>query len=126
MGTMKGYLINENGTHHVINFEDNLATLQRIVGGTITITRRGVGAEQREFLIVCDDEGLLKERKVTAMHVPFEPALWGNLLIVNKGDSEDFKSLTSEDVDYIQEWITDAYVFGLDGKLSDTRMVLMI
>lgn len=97
---MKGYIIKEDGTHHAIDFEDELHVLQKLIGGLIDITRRPIGDDGKEYLIVCDDEGLMKGCNITATQ-GYEPALVGTLLVVNKGDSEDFASLSDEDITYI-------------------------
>lgn len=46
---------------HVTNVSDKLETLQKTVGGYIeTVTYRGLMRPEDEFVIVCDEEGILK------------------------------------------------------------------
>lgn len=111
---MKGYVIRENGEHKPIDFENTLDCLHDVIGGLIDITRRNIGEEGKEYLIVCDDEGLLKECKITAIR-DGKPALVGNLLIVNQGDVEDFSSLTEDDVTYIRNSVSVVLTNGPDG-----------
>jgi len=46
---------------HVTNVSDKLETLQKTVGGYIeTVTYRSLMRPEDEFVIVCDEEGILK------------------------------------------------------------------
>lgn len=50
---------------HVTNISDTLENLQRTVGGyieTVTITAE-VNGERKRFVIVCDEEGRLKDKE---------------------------------------------------------------
>ena len=47
---------------HVTNVSDKLETLQKTVGGYIeTVTWPALMRKQDEFVVVCDEEGLLKD-----------------------------------------------------------------
>lgn len=101
--TTKGliaYRISEDGSHGPLIIEDNLDALQKAVGGYIDVVIRRIGAEGREYTIVCDDEGALRGREVTAVLRNY-PALVGDLLILRNGVRKDFDSLTDDDLDYI-------------------------
>lgn len=97
---MKAVLIREFEEPKVIELTGKSGELQEIIGGWIDIVRRRIGASNTDYLIVCDDEGILKGRSITAK-LDGEPALVGDLIIVKPGDSEDFAPLTDYDVDNI-------------------------
>lgn len=96
-GKLKGFLIDlRDGTAKAVEFEDKLEELYKLTNcDCIDITMRKVG--NFEYDIVCDDEGLLKDRKIpTACNEKNEPMLVGNLLFCNHDDEGGLASLSDE------------------------------
>lgn len=97
---MIAYHVGEDGAHGPIDIDDDLSSLHEAVGGYIDIVTRRIGPDGREYAIVCDDEGILHDREVTAVRGG-APALVGDLLVVRNGTGGDLRSLTNKDMDYI-------------------------
>ena len=61
----------------------------------------------KNFDIICDDEGLMKEEiTISAIYDDFTPALVGNLFIVRHDGRGNERSLTSNDILLILEQVT--------------------
>ena len=61
---------------------------------------------KKEFCVIVDDEGLLKEApKISAVSASGRPMLVGNLLIVSADGGEEFASLLPEDIPLIEQHI---------------------
>ncbi len=103
---LKGFLIDlREGSAEEVEFVDNLDTLYQLTNcDCIDITVRKVG--QFEYDIVCDDEGLLKGRKiVTAFNAKTEPMLVGNLLFCNHDEEGGLASLSEEQIKCLKNHI---------------------
>lgn len=108
---VKGYLINvETGNFGPVEVDDsnfeNYYTLLNI--DTYDIVTRTIGG--KEYTIVCDDEGLLKESpRISAIDKEQKPMLVGNLFIC-KTDyrSGNLKSLTDKDFSMITSKVQHA------------------
>lgn len=113
----RGILINkyELGCR-VVEFEDTLSELYRLIDcDCIDITERKIG--DNYYDIVCDDEGLLKEDiRFTAFDINDEPALAGNLLIMNCDDCGELLSLTDSDIENIKSHVR-SYRFIISGAV---------
>jgi len=81
----------------VIEIEDKLEDFYReIKTDVIDIVVRYIDGQ--EFDIVCDDEGLLKDKpRVSAMDGGFKPMLVGNLLIAHHDDEGNLTGISEED-----------------------------
>ena len=75
----------------------------------IDIVSRRIG--KKYYDIICDDMGLLKDDPIpTAYDERFEPALYGNLFIVNEPDQDSDGYVTSlTDEDYTNIWNNTFY-----------------
>jgi len=61
---------------------------------------------KKEFCVIVDDEGLLKDApKISAVSKTGKPLLVGNLLIVSADGGEEFASLLPEDIPLIEQHI---------------------
>ena len=61
---------------------------------------------KKEFCVIVDDEGLLKDApKISAVNKSGNPLLVGNLLIVSADRGEEFASLLPEDIPLIEQHI---------------------
>lgn len=69
----------------------------------IDIVSRKIGGKY--FDVICDDEGLYNQPKISAIDDMGAPMLVGNLFIVNYDGNGDNKSLTDEDIDHIKKYI---------------------
>lgn len=84
----------------------------------IDCTVRRIG--NKEYDIICDDEGLCKENpKVTAVTTRLEPALVGNLFICNHDEEGNWTSLTMAEMNQIR--INNAFVF--DSELGIRKVI---
>lgn len=74
---------------------------------TIDMQDRMIGIENgRQYTIVCDDEGLLKDNpKISALDDMGRPMFVGNLFIVNVDKEGNVVSLNYEDILYIEQFI---------------------
>lgn len=102
----KGILIDKTKRNSkVVTFEDELHELYRLLDcDCIDITSRKIG--DKYYDIVCDDEGLLRDNiRVTAYDVKGNPALVGNLLIMNHDEMGELLSLTEEDILNVEKYV---------------------
>lgn len=107
---IKGVLIDVfNEKAEVVEIEKSLESYYKILDCTcIDITSRKIG--DREFDIVCDDEGLFHEpQKISAITKAHKPALVGNLLIVKFDGEEDITSLDDDDIQYVMQRVRHLY-----------------
>lgn len=103
MDKIKGFLIDlRKGSAEVVEFEDKLETLYELTNcNCIDITMRKVG--KFDYDIVCDDEGLQKQRKIpTAFNEKKEPMLVGNLLFCNHDDEGNLATLNDEQIEELK------------------------
>ena len=73
----------------------------------IDIVERTIGANEKYFTIVCDDEGLLKATPcVSAVSDLCEPMLVGNLFITDfDHDTGELAPLSEQDLEYVLDHI---------------------
>ena len=111
MNMIKGILIDvENEKVECIEVEDTLYEYYRILNcDTIDIISRKIG--NKDFYIVCDDEGLLKGNpKISAINNLGQPMLVGNLFIVSALACEgNLTGLTESDAKYVMKRIQKMY-----------------
>lgn len=107
MTKITGLLIDvENGKVSTQTISKDLYSYYEILHcDVIDIVARKIG--EKVYLIVCDDEGLLKNKpKISAINKLGQPMLVGSLFIVNNNqEDDDLSSLTSDDITYIQRYI---------------------
>lgn len=86
---IRGLHIDEKtGTIRVKVIDDDFRALQQVIDADFfTIARRKIG--NKTYAIICDDEGILKDRRITAINMGyFEDILVGSLFICNELGSE--------------------------------------
>ena len=99
---IKGVLIDVlNEKVEVVEIEKSLQSYYKILNcDCIDIVSRKIGG--KEFDIICDDEGLLKDpQKISAIDVRWQPMLVGNLFIVKFDGVEDITSLSDDEVQHV-------------------------
>ena len=103
--------------------EENLNDFYDILNcNIITIVSRKIG--DREFDIVCDDEGLLRsDYHVSAIASNGRYELVGNLFICNHY-KENLTSLSKEDIQYISNYVVISSVWNPESKVIRTSPVL--
>lgn len=105
---IRGYYIDVvNAQYGECTVADDLDTYYQMLNcESIEIVKCRV--QGREFLVICDEEGLLKDDKiVSAVDVLGRWMLIGNLFIVGGVDSEgELTGLSDDNVIYIQDHIT--------------------
>lgn len=102
---IRGLLIDEkSGKISVKDVDDDFRALQQVIDADFfDIARRKIG--DKTYAIVCDDEGLLKDRRITAVNLGYsEEILVGSLFICNEFGPE-LASLLDVDINKITQSI---------------------
>lgn len=121
MGKLKTLLLDViNDRVMEMEIEDDLDTFYKYLNcRCITIINVEIGG--RRFDVMCDDEGLLKDRPIiSAINKEADIVLVGNLLFFNSSSGGDLTSLTPEDTNIIASSIKVV----LDGNVSVMRHCL--
>ena len=103
---LTGYLVDVlDDLSGPITISNPLDALYNVINcDLIDITYLTLG--EKEFCVIVDDEGLLKDSpKISAVSETGKPMLVGNLLLVSADGGEDFESLTSDDISLIEKHI---------------------
>jgi hypothetical protein len=102
MRKVKAYQIKVDGTHQVIDMELDLKDYYKYTEcDIIDIVYATIGG--KEYDIIVDDEGLLKDGHVfTAFAVKSQSLLAGSIVVVGSDNKGGFKGLTDEDIENIQ------------------------
>lgn len=84
------------------DISDDLETFYKIIDcDAIDIVTRYVNGVQ--FDIICDDEGLLKEKPiVTAVNISFQPMLVGTLIFAHNDGNGNLTDITDDDEALLQ------------------------
>ena len=114
-----GILIDtEANTAKIVTIDNTLKAYYSVLNcSCIDIVSRTIGASEKYFTIVCDDEGLLKAAPcISAVSGFGEPMLVGNLFIAdfNPGTGE-LASLSDEELNYVLDHI----IFAVSLRRSD-------
>ena len=97
---MKVFYLNEKATEY-IDIEDDLKVFYKMLNcSQITIPTFKV--DGKEFDVICDDEGLLKQRNVSAVDKDGSPMLVGNLIFAHHDDEGDLTSITDEEAELLR------------------------
>jgi hypothetical protein len=99
MKTIRGYLFSTDSklTGEVVIEKSLQGYYKALDCSTIDVVHATIG--DREYDIICDDEGLLKQDYIlTAINPAMNTALSGNILVVKFDGGEDFESINDEDV----------------------------
>lgn len=108
-----------------VTVNDDLQEYYKILGcDLIEIVARKIAG--RTFLIVCDEEGTLKEKPViSGLDTGFHPALVGSLFICKPGEDGELGSLETEDVYFIKDFIQriPAFFVGYRNDMSDAYVL---
>ena len=102
---IRGLLIDEKtGKISVKDVDDDFRALQEVIDADFfDIARRKIG--DKIYAIICDDEGLLKDRRITAVNLRYsEDILVGSLFICNELGPE-LASLLDVDINKITQSI---------------------
>lgn len=83
---------------HIVDIQDKLETYYSLLEcDCIDMVHREIGG--KSYLIVCDDEALLKDKAiVSAINSFWTPMLVGNLLVLNDGKNGTVTGLTAADI----------------------------
>ena len=104
MEKVKGYLIDvDKAEHRLVMFDDSVEEIVKLLNCSVfTVVYRYIG--NKEYVIYCDDEGLLKrEPRVSAVDSKHEVQLVGNLLIARNGYGGVTESLDDSDIQNIKQ-----------------------
>lgn len=117
-----GVLIDpENGIAEVRTLEESLDSFYSALHCTcIDIVNRtiGIGANRKQYVIICDDEGLLKDGNFTsAIDRDHHPMLVGSLFVCKDGQDHSLASLTDEEVDHVMSYTREVCCL-VDGDLK--------
>lgn len=107
-----------------INDENHLEGYYSLLNcNTIDIVQKSVGG--KEFDVIVDDEGLLKDNPVaSAFNKEGEPILFGNILFCNHDGEGNEASLSEMDIAILQEFTDVAYIVNTDGETIGTTVVI--
>ena len=110
MSKITGYLIDvEHETARVATLEKSLSGYYRALNcRCIDITPRRIGdlTAARNYEIICDDEGLLRDApRISAVDACGNPMLCGNLFIVKFDGCDDVTSLDADDIAHLERFI---------------------
>jgi len=84
----------------VTDIEPELSEYYRLLNcDLIDIVARCIGGKW--FDIICDDEGLLTQRKLSAVNKKYEPMLVGNLMFVHHDDEGNTVGIDDEEILHI-------------------------
>lgn len=115
----------EDGYTVIKEIKGDLESLQKEVGGCITLAPHFEELTERGIDIYADDEGLLKADPkpslfVTAKDDPrkVEAMLVGNLVFTGFDDEGNSVSLTQEQLDYISDHLFTVTYATKDGKIG--------
>lgn len=101
---LTGFLVDVKGNvAKVVEFEDKLQNLYDMLDcQIIDVAYRKIGGIN--VCIVCDDEGVLLDKKVSAVDGEFRVQLVGNLLVLSASADCDgnFVSLTDNEIDKVK------------------------
>lgn len=116
---IKGVLVTTTGEIKTVELDGSLdGYYEALECDIIDCTVRRIG--KKEYDIICDDEGLFKDKPVvTAITKSYQPALVGNLFICNNDGEGEWTSLTDDEIAEIQ--MNTVTVF--DGKIREAVMV---
>lgn len=109
---IRGLLIDEKtGKLSVKDVDDDFRALQQVIDADFfDIARRKIG--DKAYAIVCDDEGFLKDRRITAVNLGYsEDILVGSLFICNELGPE-LVSLLDVDIKRITRSIRYSAFYG--------------
>jgi len=113
----------ENGYTVIKDIEGDLKSLQREVGGLITLAPHFDELTNMGIDIYADDEGLLKANPKPSVFVmskndahKIEAVLVGNLVFVSCDDEGNTKGLTQEQIDYISNHLTSVTYADKNGR----------
>ena len=117
---LKGVLVKVDGTNEVIEIEDTLKNLYQVCDcECIDIISRRIGG--KVFDIVLDDEGLLKEKMITAMREDRAEILVGNLFVVKNTGKGNLKGLNQEEIDHVRSLINKDGLLIIDKPTKKDR-----
>lgn len=94
----------------VVNIDDDLETLQKIVGGCIAA---GDLPDMDDVYGFCNDEGLLIGLQPNVYRPQWKDVLFGPLVFVGAGDEGESVSLTKEQTDEILKYCEENSVKNL-------------
>ncbi len=108
---MKAVLVKVGEPHKVIDVENDLKAIQRMVGGFIEVVP--YNAPTHGIFIVCDEEGKRKKKKPNRLVVVRNrvvDVIAGDFVLVGR-DGEEFIDLTPEQLKYIDRTISAGRLF---------------
>ena len=122
---MQIFKIDTDGNAGVKNIKGDLKSLQKEVGGLITLANYYAELENNGIDIFADDEGLLKANPKTTLIITDKKnrmkvltALVGNLIFVSHDDECNTTGLTDEQIDFIKAHLKQLCYFTPSGKMN--------
>ncbi|MDC7951318.1 hypothetical protein PAA26_04520 [Methanomassiliicoccaceae archaeon COG_1] len=118
-----GFLISEDGRVGPLAVDlDKVSVLSRTIGcDVIDMVHRPIGGET--YVIVCDDEGLIRERPPTAFDNSQHVALFGDILVLRDADEPgEVRGLTAAEIRHVRSNL--AMLIGNTGRPEIPRTIL--
>ena len=122
---MQIFKIDTDGNAAVKDIKGDLRSLQKEVGGLLTLANYYEELVENRIDIFADDEGLLKADPKTTLIITDKEnrmkvltALVGNLVFVSHDDEGNTLSLTDEQIVFIKEHLRQLFFFSPNGKMN--------
>lgn len=99
--------------------ENKLETFYEIIDcQCIDIATRTIGAKKKYYDIICDDEGLLFDKKPSAINDNLRVMLVGTLIITNYNSNGETISLEDSDIEYLKPMVKQLFHMGYNRTLN--------
>ena len=122
---MQIFKIDTDGNAAAKDIKGDLRSLQKEVGGLLTLANYYEELVEKRIDIFADDEGFLKADPKTTLIITDKEnrmkvltALVGNLVFVSHDDEGNTLSLTDEQIVFIKEHLRQLFFFSPNGKMN--------
>lgn len=122
---MQIFKIDTDGNAAAKDIKGDLRSLQKEVGGLLTLANYYEELVENRIDIFANDEGLLKSDPKTTLIITDKEnrmkvltALVGNLIFVSHDDEGNTLGLTDEQVDFIKAHLKQLFFFSHNGKMN--------
>ena len=122
---MQIFKIDTDGNAAVKEIKGDLRSMQKEVGGLLTLANYYEELVENRIDIFADDEGLLKADPKTTLIITDKEnrmkvltALVGNLVFVSHDDEGNTLALTDDQIMFIREHLKQLFFFSPNGKMN--------
>ena len=122
---MQIFKIDTYGNAAAKDIKGDLRSLQKEVGGLLTLANYYEGLVEKRIDIFADDEGLLKTDPTYTLIITDKnnrakvlTALVGNLVFVSHDDEGNTLGLTDDQIKFIKDHLKQLFFFSPNGKMN--------